>query len=152
MRGLVLIIALLPALAVGQSLVKPVDKAIGPAGASTQTANSAAGNIPTAATDGVSLDGQCRVLITVSAASGQTLSGGGTLVFWYYDATLARWAVNVEGTNPPMTSASGSRDSTVFVRRTFPAGRFYVEADTVTSSGGALTVRVRTVSCASSGG
>lgn len=147
MRLALILCLLLPALATGQTA--PVDMAVGPAGASTQTANSAAGNIPTAATDGVALKNQCRALVTVSAASGQTLSGGGTLVFWYYDANLARWAVNIEGTNPPMTAASGVRDITIAVRRTFPSSvaRMYVEADTVTSSSGALTVRIRTMAC-----
>jgi hypothetical protein len=138
---------LLPTLALGAA------RAVGPAGATTQTANSAAGNIPTAAGDGVSLKGQCLVSVQICAASGQTLSGGGTAVFWWLNetavapATAPVWSTLVEGTNPALTSASGLRCVIIATREVAPFGRLYVEADTVTASGGSLTVNMQTTSC-----
>jgi len=148
-RRLAALIVLLPGLSLAQLSPTPSGQAIGPAGASTQTANSAAGNEPSTTTDGVILTNQCRAAIIVSAASGETLSGGGTLKLWWLDTTQTtpRWNLLVEGTDPAMTGAAARRDVTVGVRKTFPYGRLYVEADTVTASGGALTVRVLTFTC-----
>lgn len=47
---------------------------------------------PSAATDGIPLTGLKSVQITVSADSGQTLSGAGTIRVYLYDSTLGRWA------------------------------------------------------------
>lgn len=121
-------------------------KNVGPAGATTQTANHASANIPSAATDGLPLLNQCGVTVILAAASGQTLSGAGTLVFWYYDTGLARWIPNAEANYTVTTS--GRRD---IVLKSRPVkvgyGRVYVEALSVTSSSGALTIRLVTGAC-----
>ncbi len=116
--------------------------AVGPAGAGTQTAASAAGNIPTAATDGVSLEGVSGVRVILSAAAAQTLSGAGTVRLWLYDSTLARW---VRGRIDYSVDIGTVRDI-VFPDEVVrvPRGRIYAEAISVTVSGGALTVTIQT--------
>ena len=116
---------------------------VGPSGASTQTINSAAGNVPVSASDGVSLQGVGGYRAILSAASGQTLSGAGTIRLWYYDATLARWMRSQDLSYT--VSDSGVRDI-VFqdVEVLVPQGRVYAEAVSVTASGGALTLTVQT--------
>lgn len=115
---------------------------VGPAAAATQAANNAEDNIPTADADGMSLSGIKKIIVIVSAASGQTLSGAGTLKFWYYNTAIDRWIENK--TSTISVTMSGRRDQVSDLYDSFPdgAGRIYVEADTVTSSSGALTVRI----------
>lgn len=116
--------------------------AVGPAAATTQTANSAAGNIPTAAGDGVPLEGVTGVRVILSAAAGQTLSGAGTVRLWLYDSSLARW---VRGRIDYAVDLGSVRDL-VFPDEVVrvPRGRIYAEAISVTVSGGALTVTIQT--------
>ncbi len=125
-------------------------KNLGPGDTSTQTVNSAAGNVPTSATDGLSLRGVCGLRATVSAESGQTLSGAGTIKFWYYDTTLAtpRWMLNQDlSVNVTSTKRDAVlQDYSVLVGY----GRVYLEAVSVTASGGTtLVVRLETVACRS---
>jgi hypothetical protein len=138
MKRLALIaLALAPALAFAQ--LSAIKVAMGPAAAATQTANHASANVPTAAGDGVPLSGISGCRFVLSAASGQTLSGAGTLRFWYYDSVLARWMRNQDVTVSVSTSAVRdmvTQDYAVLVS----SGRLYVEAVSVTSSSGALTV------------
>ena len=138
MKRFAILALLAPALALAQPLA-PIRIAVGPSAATTQTANSAAGNEPALAADGLNIQGLSACRVVLSAASGQTLSGAGTLRFWYYDTSLARWILNQDVTIPVTTSSRRdmvSQDYQILIS----AGRVYVEADTVTSSSGALTV------------
>lgn len=62
----------------------------------TGTAVSSGGNAsaPSAVTDGVDVTSSSAFRVLVSAASGQTLSGAGTLRIWLYSKSLARWCYN----------------------------------------------------------
>lgn len=106
---------------------------VGPGGANSQTVNSAAGNVPTTAGDGVELEERIsRVRVFVSAESGQTLSGGGSVRIWAWSTTLSRWAP----TNIVFEVPSGSRDAMVGEFETPSYGAVYAEAVSVTASGG----------------
>lgn len=118
--------------------------AVGPSGATTQTANSAAGNVPVL-TDGISIANQNRLRIILSAASGQTLSGAGTLRLWLCDAVLARC---VRNQNVILAVTESVKRDALFEDLDIGIGadgqRAYVEAVSVTSSSGALTVTLQT--------
>lgn len=115
-------------------------KAVGPAGAATQTANHASANIPTAVTDGVSIAGQTGARVILSAEPGRTLSGAGTLKVWLYDGTFGDagqgWYLNQNVS----FSVTGTSRQLVFEDLQILAGghgqRMYVEAVSVTVSGG----------------
>lgn len=114
------------------------------ASACTQTAG--ATNKPTSATPGIDLANACAVRVTVSAASGQTLSGAGTIRFHLRTVSLGRYAENRVVTRSVTTS--GSRDHLIddlWVGVGY--GKIYVEADSVTVSSGAVSVLVETVAC-----
>lgn len=118
--------------------------AVGPGGAATQS--TADDNAPTAVTDGVSLSGVRAVRLVVSAAAGQTLSGGGTVELWHYNASRARWCrVDVEFSMATLPAAATFRDW-IFPDQPIdvPEGRLYARARTVTASGGALTISLET--------
>lgn len=119
----------------------------------TQTANSAAGNEPTASTPGMRMSGVCAVRIVVSADSGQTLSGAGTMKFHYSGPRLGgRYAENVRVTIPVPAAAASKRDVVLDdVQIMVGYGKLYVEAESVTVSGGAVSVNVETVSCGRGG-
>lgn len=120
-------------------------KAMGPGGASTQTINSAAGNVPTTVGDGVSLLGKTGFRVTVSASAGQTLSGGGSIRLWGRSTNLARYAKKPFA-YLDLSDATTQRDwmgpdEIVSV----PDGELYAEAVSVTASGGAsLSVNIDT--------
>lgn len=117
--------------------------------ACTQTANSAAGNEPTATTPGVSMANQCGVRVFVSAASGQTLSGGASakIKFWVKSDLLARYVEN-RRVSIDISGTSGARDFMSEDLGSLVAyGLMYVEAESVTSSSGDLSVAVETISC-----
>ncbi len=142
MRKLFALLVLVPAVALAQMAVSSV--AVGPAAATTQTAGSAAGNVPTAAADGVVIGSTNKLRIVLSAASGQTLSGAGTLRVWFYDVGLARW---VKNQNVSFTVTQSAVRDAVFENLDLgggPTQRVYIEAVSVTSSGGALTVTLQT--------
>lgn len=114
---------------------------VGPAAASTQTVNHATANQPSAAGDGANIAGLSSCTVVVSAASGQTLSGAGTVRLWYYNSTIARWAENMDVYSTQ--GVSSQRDSlTQAFNVGVKTGRLYAEARSVTASGGALTVRL----------
>lgn len=122
------------------------DKTQNTASACTQTANSASGNEPTAATPGVDLVNVCSLRVVVSAASGQTLSGAGTLKFWLYSQSLGRYVVNRVVTRSVTTS--GERDHLIDdLWVGVHSGKVYVEAESVTVSSGAVSVYVETIGC-----
>lgn len=122
---------------------------VGPGGAATQAVNSAAGNIPTDALDGISIVGGGKVKVVLSAESTRTLSGGGILRYWHYNASSfpsgtprARWAL-LYGKQFELDSTlhAGIRDlefdtETIGVKE----GRLYAEAKSVTASGGTTLV------------
>jgi hypothetical protein len=142
MKFLILAVVLVATSAVAQS-VTVATKAVGPSAAATQTANSAAGNVPVL-TDGIKLGNQTGVNVILSAAAGQTLSGAGTLRFWLCDDTLARCVTNAE---LDITVSTSARRDLLWSREIITAGqgqRLYVEAVSVTSSSGALTVTLQT--------
>lgn len=106
------------------------------------TANSTA-NAPSAATDGASLIGCTSALVIVSAASGQTLSGAGTIRLHFYDADgLARW-VRSQDIFYTVTD-SGIRDIIFPVEQMLPYARVYAEARSVTTSSGNLSMSIHT--------
>lgn len=116
---------------------------VGPSGSTTQEASHASNNQPVAATDGVSLEGVSGVRIIVSAEATRTLSGGGELVFWNYSTSRSRW---VEGATGYTIDRTGKRDLQFPDRVvTVKEGRLYVEARSVTVSGGtSVVVQVET--------
>lgn len=114
---------------------------VGPNGATTQTANHASANFPTAAGDGISVQGMSSCVVIVSAASGQTLSGAGTIRIWYYESGHARWAENMDVFSSQGVSAKRDAVTQAFTVGT-KSGRLYAEARSVTSSSGALTVKI----------
>lgn len=71
-------------------LGNPSGTGVGPAGATTQAYNSAAGNIPTAATDGLSLVGVRGFRAQVISALGSTITSG-ELHWWQLDTPTALW-------------------------------------------------------------
>lgn len=98
---------------------------------------------PSLSTDGMSLGDVLGFRVSVCAASGQTLTGGGTLRAWLYHTDAGLWM-----RNPSLdltVSASGVRC------QVFPdaqpvvllSHRVYFASDTVTVSGGTtLDVRI----------
>lgn len=89
-------------------------------------------NIPSLATDGVSLAGGKGVRAVVSAPSGATISTG-TLVWWLYDDATGRWA---ESSAQPAV-VTGRRDMAVpdeFVL--VGRGRAFLEVRSATHSAG----------------
>lgn len=117
---------------------------LGPAGATTQAYNSAAGNVPTALTDGFPLLGVKGFRVLLLAAS-STLSAG-SLRFWYQPngATAADWRPNGGhfysdvGGNSQIGQVWDDEEVLVL------GGRGYVEARSVTAAAGSplLTVQV----------
>jgi hypothetical protein len=55
------------------------------------TSSPVTGSAPSGATDGQSLKELTAVTVVVDTASGKTLSGGGFLECWTYDASTALW-------------------------------------------------------------
>lgn len=101
------------------------------AGSSTQTYNVTT-NTPSAATDGVSLEGAVGSRCIVASANGTTIAGG-TVVPWYYDPITSAWYQSTFS----YTLATGNRrcvlpDEVV----TVPFGRVYYELRSATNSGG----------------
>lgn len=116
---------------------------IGPGGAATQTQASAAGNIPTAATDGVEIPaGIVGAYADIEAPAGQTLSAVTEgLVWWRYSAAAGRW----RETTLQEVIVTGRRDAGGLEQsvKGKAGDRLYVEARNVSTSGaGALTVRL----------
>lgn len=130
----------------GGALGNPSGGGIGPAGATTQAYNSAAGNIPTAATDGLSLVGVTGVRANVISAVGSTMTVGvGLLVWWQYDTVTGLWG-ETDMTDVPLGGASATarriwipNDKQIWV----PEGRIYPELRSATNSAGSGSFTVR---------
>lgn len=127
----------------GGTLVNPTGTGSGPAGATTQTYNSAAGNIPTAATDGINLAGLrgVRAIVKVNGASTITPNVG-ALVWWQWSTADAAWGETDMQDVPSVTrNIWVPNDKEIWV----PEGRIYAEARSLTNSGGsgAFTVRLQ---------
>ena len=71
-------------------LGNPSGAGVGPAGATTQAYNSAAGNIPTLATDGLSLTGVRGVRAQVVSALGSVITAG-EVHWWQLDTPSGLW-------------------------------------------------------------
>lgn len=99
-------------------------------------AQSSTGNLPSVATDGAALGGRRLCRAVVSAPAGQTVTGG-TVVWWLYNETLARWAEGpVQDTLP-----TGRRDVATPDQFVGAAGRVFAEVRSATASGaGTLAV------------
>lgn len=97
---------------------------------------------PSAATEGFDLKGVTYFHVFVLADSGQTLSGGGNMLGWLYDAELGLWcrsqdldfAVSVSGTRCQVTSD---------FKEGAHWGRIVFQASSVTRSGGEITTKIR---------
>lgn len=125
-------------------LGNPGGAGVGPAGATTQAYNSAAGNIPTALTDGLSLVGVRGVRAQVISALGSTISTG-ELHWWQLDTPSGLWGETSFMQLYALATANrvwfpGDWENWV------PEGRIYPEWRSGTNSGGAgaFTVRLYT--------
>lgn len=93
--------------------------------------------------EGIDWRGVRGFYLILEADSGQTLSGAGSLRAWHYDFTFAAWVRVPELDLTVPAGASGLRryawgDRSTEVR----TGCVLYAADTVTVSGGTLTVRI----------
>lgn len=117
---------------------------VGPAGVATQAYNSAAGNIPTAATDGLSLAGVTGVRANIVSAVGSTISAA-ELHWWQFDTVSQLWG-ETDMLDIYALSAVNRvwfpLDKQVWV----PEGRIYAELRSATNSAGsgAFTVHMQT--------
>lgn len=108
----------------------------------TVSAGSATRSAPTLDTEGLPLGSVDAAALVLEAASGQTLSGGGTMKCYYYDPSVAAW---VRAPDADLTMPSGTSGQR---RITFQGlavvgkrGRILYAPSSVTVSGGA-TVKV----------
>lgn len=93
---------------------------------------------PTAATEGASLAGATGYRVTVSAPSGQTITGGSILCYTY-NPTLKRWARCKSAFD--ITLLTGVRDSpSEEFKVAVGGGRVLFATDSVTLSGGTTVV------------
>lgn len=93
--------------------------------------------------DGIPLAGLRAVTVTISADSGATLSGAGTVDAYYYDPEIGRYASDTALTFTVAAGASGKRDwtlGTVIVDN--PRGRLMYACNGVTVSAGSCTVHM----------
>jgi hypothetical protein len=123
------------------SPIVAVTSQVGPAGALTQLRGSAAGNIPTLATDGLALaTGHHAAYAVLSAPAAATLSGG-LLVWWRFNSIVGRWGETLI----QEAFATGRRDAAgleQLIQALNLGDRLYVEARSVTHSSGAADVVV----------
>lgn len=127
----------------GGTVTNPGGTGSGPAGATTQTYNSAAGNIPTAATDGISLSGLRGVRAIVKANGASTITPAvGSLNWWQFSTADNAW-----GETDFADICSVTRNIWVAPEKEIwvPEGRIYCEVRSMTNSGGsgAFTVRLQ---------
>lgn len=94
-------------------------------------------NVPTLATQGVSIDGVSGGRVYVEADATRTVTGG-TVRYWIYNLATGLWALSGFEIAVP----TGHR-TVVLPDATFsvPRGRWYAEANGVTVSAGSVTVR-----------
>lgn len=97
---------------------------------------------PTAITDGMDITGCTGFRIIISAASGQTLSGAGSVRIFLWSISLARWVHNSTLDYDLSFTAALWRDD---VTTDFPCcvgfGRVFPQAVAPTSSGGVITTQ-----------
>lgn len=106
----------------------------------TETQAAAARAAPTLITEGISLDKAKGYQVIVSAVTGQTLSGAGTLDSYYWNTALAAW---VKGPTLAVSSSGIRRMTFAPVSVFLPTGRIFFAANGVTISGGTnVDVRV----------
>ena len=100
------------------------------------------GSAPSANTDGASLAQMRAIAIRLCAASGQTLSGAGTLEVYSMDELDELWSIVPELELSVDASAASKRCTIVLSDREMPlgTGRVAVVPSAVTLSGGDLTV------------
>ena len=99
---------------------------------------------PTLITEGMSLVRVSGFRVILSAASGQTLSGAGSLDCYLWDDTNSAWIRNPDLDIDLAAAHSGVR-RVVFPDQevTVPYGRVLYAANGITVSGGTLTVEIR---------
>jgi hypothetical protein len=95
---------------------------------------------PTTATQGLALKDLVGLTVVVSADSGATLSGAGTLRCYVYDADIARWTRCPAADLSVTASAVRDQMFSSFQVLAPRADRIEWAADTVTLSGGGVTV------------
>lgn len=108
------------------------------------------GSAPTLATDGISLDGAEGWSVTVSAPSGQTISGGSLICYFYAPVSSSgihgsevtrRWTLCASALN--VTPATGSRDPpSLNFLSSVRGGRIAYVPSSITLSGAGTTVDV----------
>jgi hypothetical protein len=118
----------------------PVEESV----TSNQTA--ASGLVPTLITQGLNLADCVGFRVILSAESGKTLSGAGSIQIYCYDSTLAEWVRNPDLDLTVTSSHASVRrvafpDQAVFV----PWGRVYGVPVGITQSGGGTTVDIALV-------
>lgn len=108
----------------------------------TTTTQNTTGSAPTLVTQGASMAGAKKYRVTISAESGQTLSGAGSELCYFWNIDLARWARCSTLLDISLTGISGVRDYTAtgFIVDV-PRGRIFYMPSGVTVSGG-TTVNV----------
>lgn len=100
------------------------------------------GSAPSANTDGATLAQMRAIAIRLCAASGQTLSGAGTLEVYFMDEVDELWSIVPELELTVDASAASKRCTMVLSDREMPlgTGRVAVVPSAVTLSGGDLTI------------
>lgn len=102
----------------------------------TQTVNEAT-NIPSAATDGISLDGVSGGRVYLEADSGQTITGG-TIRYWLYNLATGLWGL----TGFEIAVPTGRRVVVLpDAQFSVPRGRWFPECNLVTASAGSIRTR-----------
>lgn len=115
---------------------------LGPGGATTQAVGVTT-NVPTAATDGVSLTGVSGLRVNVFQNGTNTVTGG-TVVWWYYNPITARWS---EGQTQQVLAPLIGRTEVVGddLQSFVPYGRAFPELRNFTvSAGTTVTALVQT--------
>lgn len=108
---------------------------------------SGAGGAPKTFATGLNLSGCKSIYVCVSAPSGQTLSGGGSLDAYYFDPELSEWAREKDGDWSITVAAGTEREQCFSIREIFGTGYGcgYWRPNGVTGSGG--TTLTTTATC-----
>jgi hypothetical protein len=96
---------------------------------------------PTLATQGLLLDNMQGLVVTACAASGQTLSGAGTLTAYIYDTTIGVWS-RIPDLDLTVGTASVRCLSFAGIWVAAPRGRVAWVPSTVTASSNAVTIYI----------
>jgi hypothetical protein len=139
MRKILALLALVPSLAFGAAATWT-----NPTGTTSLAVCAQAGvtcDAPTLATQGLGLDNMQGLVVTACAASGQTLSGAGTLTAYIYDETVGVWSRIPDLDLSPAT-ASVRCVSFAGIWVAAPRGRVAWVPTTVTASSNSVTVYI----------